>query len=76
MKQKYARLPIYPKTHYVLKPESKQKAVTSILQELAWWEKELEKQGRMVESQPLHQRDRFDLEHACLLDVVVRSPRR
>jgi len=47
VKQKYARLPIYPKTHYVLKPEAKQKAVVSILQELAWWEKELEKQGRM-----------------------------
>src|SRR5215470_14159522 len=62
VKQKYARLPIYPKTHYVLRPESKQKAVTSILQELAWWEKELEKQGRMVESQRLHQRVRFDLE--------------
>ena len=62
VKQKYARLPIYPKTHYVLKPEAKQKAVVSILQELAWWEKELEKQGRMVESQRLHQRVRFDLE--------------
>jgi excinuclease ABC subunit B len=62
VKQKYARLPIYPKTHYVLRPEAKQKAVTSILQELAWWEKELEKQGRMVESQRLHQRVRFDLE--------------
>jgi excinuclease ABC subunit B len=62
VKQKYARLPIYPKTHYVLKPESKRKAVTSILEELAWWEKELEKQGRMVESQRLHQRVRFDLE--------------
>src|SRR5438874_1270053 len=62
VKQKYARLPIYPKTHYVMKPETKNRAVESILQELAWWEKELEKQGRMVESQRLHQRVRFDLE--------------
>ena len=62
VKQKYTRLPIYPKTHYVMKPESKHKAVDSILQELAWWEGELEKQGRMVESQRIHQRTRFDLE--------------
>jgi len=62
VKQKYARLPIYPKTHYVMKPERKQDAVQSILEELAWWEVELEKQGRMVESQRIHQRTRFDLE--------------
>ncbi|MGO9133862.1 MAG: excinuclease ABC subunit UvrB [Methylovirgula sp.] len=62
VKQKYARLPIYPKTHYVMKPESKSAAVESILQELAWWEAELEKQGRIVEAQRVHQRTRFDLE--------------
>jgi excinuclease ABC subunit B len=62
VKQKYARLPIYPKTHYVMKPESKSAAVESILQELAWWESELEKQGRIVEAQRVHQRTRFDLE--------------
>ncbi len=62
VKQKYARLPIYPKSHYVMKPESKNAAVHSILEELAWWEAELEKQGRMVEAQRIHQRTRFDLE--------------
>ena len=62
VKQKYARLPIYPKTHYVMKPETKAGAVESILQELAWWEAELEKQGRIVEAQRVHQRTRFDLE--------------
>jgi excinuclease ABC subunit B len=62
VRQKYVRLPIYPKSHYVMKPETKQKAVQSILEELAWWEQELEKQGRMVESQRVHQRTRFDLE--------------
>src|SRR5437588_4061667 len=62
VKQKYARLPIYPKTHYVMKPETKERAVGSILQELAWWEKELEQQGRVVEAQRIHQRTRFDLE--------------
>jgi excinuclease ABC subunit B len=62
VKQKYTRLPIYPKTHYVMKPESKVGAIDSILKELAWWEVELEKQGRMVESQRIHQRTRFDVE--------------
>ncbi|MGA2370163.1 MAG: excinuclease ABC subunit UvrB [Candidatus Korobacteraceae bacterium] len=62
VKQKHARLPIYPKTHYVMKPERKNAAVTSILEELAWWEVELEKQGRIVEAQRVHQRTRFDLE--------------
>src|SRR5437870_1289194 len=55
VKQKYARLPIYPKSHYVMKPETKTSAVASILEELAWWELELQKQGRLVESQRIHQ---------------------
>src|SRR4051794_25776564 len=62
VKQKYMRLPIYPKTHYVMKPETKSKAVDSIKTELAWWEVELEKQGRLVEAQRVHQRTMFDLE--------------
>ncbi len=62
VKQKYARLPIYPKSHYVMQPERKNTAVDSILEELKWWEAELEKQGRMVEAQRIHQRTRFDLE--------------
>src|SRR5689334_14750045 len=62
VKQKYARLPIYPKSHYVLQPDRKKRAIDSILEELAWWEKELEQQGRLVEAQRIHQRTRFDLE--------------
>ena len=62
VKQKYVRLPIYPKTHYVMKPETRAKAVESIREELAWWEAELEKQGRLVESQRVHQRTMYDLE--------------
>jgi excinuclease ABC subunit B len=62
VRQKYARLPIYPKSHYVVQPERKKTAVASILDELAVWEKELESQGRLVESQRIHQRTRFDLE--------------
>jgi len=62
VKQKYVRLPIYPKTHYVMKEETRASAVDSIKKELAWWEPELEKQGRVVEAQRIHQRTMFDLE--------------
>ncbi len=62
VKQKYARLPIYPKSHYVVQPERRKTAIETILEELGWWEKELENQGRMVEAQRVHQRTRFDLE--------------
>ncbi|QNI35254.1 excinuclease ABC subunit UvrB [Edaphobacter albus] len=62
VKQKYARLPIYPKSHYVVQPERKATAIDSILAELFDWEAQLEKEGRLVESQRIHQRTRFDLE--------------
>ncbi len=62
VKQKYARLPIYPKSHYVVQPERKMSAVNSIVSELTEWEAQLEKEGRMVEAQRIHQRTRFDLE--------------
>src|ERR1700688_4015434 len=62
VKQKYVRLPIYPKTHYVMKEETRSQAVKTIKEELSWWEAELEKQGRLVEAQRVHQRTMFDLE--------------
>jgi len=62
VKQKYVRLPIYPKTHYVMKPETRSRAVETIKEELKWWEAELEKQGRVVEAQRIHQRTMYDLE--------------
>jgi excinuclease ABC subunit B len=62
VRQKYSRLPIYPKSHYVVQPERKTTAIGTILEEMEWWEKELETQGRLVESQRIHQRTRFDLE--------------
>src|SRR5213078_3819425 len=62
VKQKYTRLPIYPKSHYVMSAVQKNRAMETILEELSWWEKELEKEGRLVESQRVHQRTRFDLE--------------
>jgi len=62
VKQKYTRLPIYPKSHYVMSQDQRSRAMETILEELAWWEKELEKEGRLVEAQRIHQRTRFDLE--------------
>jgi excinuclease ABC subunit B len=62
VKQKYTRLPIYPKSHYVMSNTTKNQAMATILEELAWWEDGLQKEGRLVESQRIHQRTRFDLE--------------
>ena len=62
VKQKYTRLPIYPKSHYVMSNTTKNQAIGTILEELAWWEDVLLKEGRLVESQRVHQRTRFDLE--------------
>jgi excinuclease ABC subunit B len=62
VKQTYLRLPIYPKTHYVMSEETKLSAMDSIREELAWWHKELEKQGKSIEAQRLYQRTMFDLE--------------
>jgi excinuclease ABC subunit B len=62
VKQKYSRLPIYPKSHYVVQPERKATAIQSIIDELTEWTAVLESEGRMVESQRVNQRTRFDLE--------------
>src|SRR5690348_12912353 len=45
VKQTYLRLPVYPKTHYVMSEETRQGALRSIENELTWWKEELEKQG-------------------------------
>ena len=62
VRETYLRLPIYPKTHYVMSAETREKAIASIQQELIWWKAELEKQGKLVEAQRLYQRTLFDLE--------------
>jgi excinuclease ABC subunit B len=62
VKQTYLRLPIYPKTHYVMQPEKRDDAMRSIENELYWWKGELEKEGKRIEAQRLWQRTKFDLE--------------
>src|SRR6202167_4259958 len=62
VKQNYLRLPVYPKTHYVMSEESRGNALRSIENELHWWKEELEKQGKRIEAQRIWQRTMFDLE--------------
>src|ERR1700675_4914940 len=62
VRKTFLRLPIYPKTHYVMTPESREQALHSIERELGEWHQELEKQGKLVEAQRLYQRTMFDLE--------------
>jgi len=57
-----SRLPIYPKTHYIMSKPTIKRALKTIKDELIWWEEELIKQGKLVESQRLHQRTMYDLE--------------
>ena len=57
-----SRVSIYPKTHYVMPAEQRERAIQSIYAELDWWKKELEHQGKIVEAQRVTQRTMFDIE--------------
>ena len=57
-----SRLPIYPKTHYVMPGSTIKRALKSIREELDWWEPKLIAEGKLLEAQRLHQRTMFDLE--------------
>jgi excinuclease ABC subunit B len=57
-----SRLPLYPKSHYVMSKPTIKRAIQTIKDELVWWEEELIKQGKLVEAQRLHQRTMYDLE--------------
>jgi excinuclease ABC subunit B len=62
VKQTYLRLPIYPKTHYVMDAPTREQAMRSIENELQWWHKELEGRSKLIEAQRVYQRTMFDLE--------------
>ena len=63
VKQKHAsRVPLYPKSHYVMPRTTLKRAIKSIKEELAWWEPKLIEEGKLLEAQRLHQRTMFDLE--------------
>jgi excinuclease ABC subunit B len=56
------RVTIFPKNHYVTPQENRDRAIVTIQEELWWWKKELEKQGKFVEAQRVVQRTMFDIE--------------
>jgi excinuclease ABC subunit B len=60
--ESHQRLPIYPKSHYVMPPDRLRRAIQSIKQELDEWEPQLIEQGKLLEAQRLHQRTLYDLE--------------
>src|ERR1051326_6889588 len=62
VKQTYLRLPVYPKTHYVMSEETRSNALRGIENELVRWKEEMEKQGKRIEAQRVWQRTMFDLE--------------
>jgi excinuclease ABC subunit B len=63
VKQKHeSRLPIYPKTHYVMSRATIKRAIQTIREELDEHEKFLVEEGKVVEAQRLHQRTMYDLE--------------
>jgi len=57
-----SRVPIYPKTHYVMSRPTIKRALKTIKEELDWWEPKLIAEGKLVEAQRLHQRTMFDME--------------
>jgi len=62
VRQTYKRLPIYPKSHYVMSRETRDEAIIGIERELGWWTQELSSRGKAIEAQRLQQRTMFDLE--------------
>ena len=56
------RAAIYPATHYVVTPELKQRAITSIREELALRLEALKAEGLALEARRLEDRTTFDLE--------------
>lgn len=57
-----SRIPIYPKTHYVMSKQTIKRAAKTIRAELDEHEKFLVEEGKIVEAQRLHQRTMYDLE--------------
>ncbi len=56
------RLPVYPKSHYVIPRSQWDAAVRSIKAELADHEAKLLREGKLLEHQRLHERTMYDLE--------------
>ncbi|MBC7900671.1 MAG: excinuclease ABC subunit UvrB [Saprospiraceae bacterium] len=62
IKKHESRVPIYPKTHYVMTKPMIKRAIQTIKEELTQHEEFLVGEGKIVEAQRLHQRTMYDLE--------------
>jgi len=60
--RKHDKIAVYPKSHFVAPRDRTKKAVETIKEELIQRRGDLEKEGRLLEAQRLHQRTMFDLE--------------
>ena len=60
--RRHDKLVVYPKSHFVTPRATTLEAVTRIKAELDDWRPRLEKAGKFLEAQRLHQRTMFDLE--------------
>ena len=60
--KRHDRIAVYPKSHFVTPREHTLEAVERIKAELADWRGRLEREGRPLEAQRLHERTMFDLE--------------
>jgi excinuclease ABC subunit B len=58
----HQRLPIYPKSHYVMPQDRLRRAIATIKEELDEWEPQLIEQGKLLEAQRLRQRTMYDIE--------------
>jgi excinuclease ABC subunit B len=60
--RKHDKIAVYPKSHFVAPRERTKRAVETIKEELVQRRGDLEKEGRLLEAQRIHQRTMFDLE--------------
>ncbi len=60
--RRHEKVAVYPKSHFVMPRERTLAAVDAIKFELDDWRPRLEKAGKLLEAQRLHQRTMFDLE--------------
>src|SRR5882672_9513703 len=60
--RKHDKIAVYPKSHFVAPRDRTKRAVETIKAELVERRGDLEKEGRLLEAQRLHQRTMFDLE--------------
>jgi excinuclease ABC subunit B len=60
--RRHDRIAVYPKSHFVTSRDRLKEAVESIKAELTERRGDLEREGRLLEAQRLHQRTMFDLE--------------